>query len=135
MAIELVMPFSHLILCCPLLLLPSICPSIRVHILHDLSAPQELSSMRALLRVNRQCPNIPCLAETVNNSAMQDRFGRQNEPFGYVFANLDCKSNFQFSSVQLLSHVQLCHSTYCSRPGFPVHHQLPVLLKLMSTDQ
>ena len=99
MAIELVMPFSHLILCCPLLLLPSIFPSIRVHILHDLSAPQELSSMRALLRVNRQCPNIPCLAETVNNSAMQDRFGRQNEPFGYVFANLDCKSNFQFSSV------------------------------------
>ena len=30
MSIELVMPFSHLILCCPLLLLPSIFPSIRV---------------------------------------------------------------------------------------------------------
>ena len=29
-AIELVMPFNHLILCCPLLLLPSIFPSIRV---------------------------------------------------------------------------------------------------------
>ena len=30
MSIELVMPFSHLILCCPLLLLPSIFPSITV---------------------------------------------------------------------------------------------------------
>ena len=30
MSIELVMPSSHLILCCPLLLLPSISPSIRV---------------------------------------------------------------------------------------------------------
>ena len=30
MSIELVMPSNHLILCCPLLLLPSICPSIRV---------------------------------------------------------------------------------------------------------
>ena len=30
MSIELVMPYNHLILCCPLLLLPSIFPSIRV---------------------------------------------------------------------------------------------------------
>ena len=30
MAIESVMPFSHLILCCPLLLLPSIFPNIRL---------------------------------------------------------------------------------------------------------
>ena len=30
MSIELVMPSDHLILCCPLLLPPSICPSIRV---------------------------------------------------------------------------------------------------------
>ena len=30
MSIELVMPFNHLTLCCPLLLLPSIFPSIRV---------------------------------------------------------------------------------------------------------
>ena len=29
-SIELVMPYKHLILCCPLLLLPSIFPSIRV---------------------------------------------------------------------------------------------------------
>ena len=30
MSVESVMPSNHLILCCPLLLLPSICPSIRV---------------------------------------------------------------------------------------------------------
>ena len=30
MTIELVMPYNHVILCCPLLLLPSIFPSIRV---------------------------------------------------------------------------------------------------------
>ena len=30
MSIELVMPSNHLILCCPLLLLPSIFPSIRI---------------------------------------------------------------------------------------------------------
>ena len=30
MSIELLMPFNHLILCCPLFLLPSIFPSIRV---------------------------------------------------------------------------------------------------------
>ena len=30
MSMELVMPFNHLIFCCPLLLLPSIFPSIRI---------------------------------------------------------------------------------------------------------
>ena len=31
------------------------------------------------------------------------------------------------SSVQLLSHVQLCNSMDCSTLSFPVHHQLPEL--------
>ena len=38
MSIELVMPSNHLILCCPLLLLPSIFPSIRVFSNESLSA-------------------------------------------------------------------------------------------------
>ena len=33
----------------------------------------------------------------------------------------------QFSSVQLLSRVQLCYPKDCSTPGFPVHHRLPEL--------
>ena len=32
-----------------------------------------------------------------------------------------------FSSVQSLSHVQLCNPMECSTPGLPVHHQLPEL--------
>ena len=32
---------------------------------------------------------------------------------------------FQFSSVQLLSHVRLCDHKNSSTPGLPVHHQLP----------
>ena len=38
MSIESVMPYSHLILCCPLLLLPSIFPSIRVFPMSQLFA-------------------------------------------------------------------------------------------------
>ena len=36
------------------------------------------------------------------------------------------------SSVQSLSHIQLCNPMDCSTPGFPVHHQIWSLLKLMS---
>ena len=32
-----------------------------------------------------------------------------------------------FSSVQLLSHVQLCDPMHCRMPGLSVHHQLPEL--------
>ena len=31
----------------------------------------------------------------------------------------------EFSSVQLLSRVQLCDPMNCSTPGLPVHYQLP----------
>ena len=30
----------------------------------------------------------------------------------------------QFSSVRLLSHIQLCDPMDCSKPGFPIYHQL-----------
>ena len=33
----------------------------------------------------------------------------------------------QFSSVQLLDHVQLCNPMDCSTPRFPILHQLPGL--------
>ena len=35
--------------------------------------------------------------------------------------------SYQFSSVQLLSHVWLCNPMDCSTPDFPVHYQLPEL--------
>ena len=36
----------------------------------------------------------------------------------------DNNRNWLWSSVQSLSHVQLCDPMDCSMPGFPVHHQL-----------
>ena len=41
---------------------------------------------------------------------------------------------FSFSSVQLLSHVQLCDPVDCSTPGFPVHTNSRRLLKFMSIE-
>jgi len=38
------------------------------------------------------------------------------------------------SSVQSLSHIQLCNPMDCSTPGFPVHHQIWSLLNLMSIE-
>ena len=41
-------------------------------------------------------------------------------------ANFCCTAKwFSFSSVQSLSHVQLCDPMNCSTPGLPVHYQLP----------
>ena len=40
----------------------------------------------------------------------------------YLFVHL------QFSSVQSLSCVQFCDPMDCSKPGIPVHHQLPEFL-------
>ena len=42
----------------------------------------------------------------------------------FVFPLCFCLYLLQFSSVQLLSRVQLCDPMNCSMPGLPVHHQL-----------
>ena len=41
----------------------------------------------------------------------------------------------QFSSVQSLSHVQLCDPMDCSMPGLPVHHQLLELTQTRPLSQ
>ena len=50
---------------------------------------------------------------------------------------MKCKQNIrldvQFSSVAQ-SHPTLCDPMDCSMPGLPVHHQLPELIQLMSTE-
>ena len=58
---------------------------------------------------------------------------------GFILVNCLCSINFtfrnrenifsQFSSVQSLSHVRLCDPMNCSRPGLPVHHQLPEFMQ------
>ena len=46
-----------------------------------------------------------------------------------------CLEGFQFSSFQSLSSVQFSVTPMdCSTPGFPVHHQLSELVKLMSIE-
>ena len=50
-------------------------------------------------------------------------FSDQTLPVVLMFDNSDYRLLlFQFGSVTLLCST-LCHSTDCSRPGFPVHHQ------------
>ena len=74
-------------------------------------------------------------------SSNRDRRGRKRERLFHsliFFDSLKCNLNqvhcnwsnqrvntFQFSSVQSLSHVQLCDPMNHSTPGLPVHHQLP----------
>ena len=45
-----------------------------------------------------------------------------------------CSVLQMFSSVQSLSCVRLCDPKDWSMPGFPVHHQLPDLLRLVSME-
>ena len=37
------------------------------------------------------------------------------------------RMQYRLSSVQSLSHVQLCDPRDCCTPGFPIHHQFPEL--------
>ena len=50
----------------------------------------------------------------------------------FVLFTCPQKSPVMFSSIRLLSCPALYDPIVCSMPGFPVHHQLPELLKLMS---
>ena len=42
-----------------------------------------------------------------------------------IYQLIQCLYSFQFTSVQSLSHVQLCDPMNRTTPGLPVHHQLP----------
>ena len=99
MYIESVMPSSHLILCCPLLLLPSIFPSIRVF------------SKESVLRV--RWPKYWSFSFSISPS---------NEYSGLI--SWQSFSSVQFSSVAQ-SCPTLCDPMNRSTPGLPVHHQLP----------
>ena len=89
------MPSNHLILCCPLLLLPSIFPSIRVF------------SNESVLLI--RWPKYWSFSFSISPS---------NEYEGCFPLGL------QFSSVAQLC-LTLCNPMNRSMPGLPVHHQLP----------
>ena len=98
MSIELLMPSNHLILCRPLLLLPSIFPSIRVF-------------------SNESVPRIRW------PKYYSFSISPYNEYSGFISLRTDWFDSFSFSSVQSLSRVRLCDPMNRSTPGLPVHNQ------------
>ena len=106
MSIESVMPSNHLILCHPLLLLPSIFPSIRVF------------SNESTLHI--RWPKYWSFSFSISPS---------NEYSGLISFRMDWLDLLVHCSVQFSSVAQSC-PTLCdpmnrSTPGLPVHHQLP----------
>ena len=113
MSIESVMPSNHLMLCCPLLLLPSIFPSIRVF------------SNESALHI--RWPKYWSFSFNISPS---------NEHPGLISFRMDwldllaVQGTLKFSSVQFSSVTQscptLCDPMNCSMPVLSIHHQLPV---------
>ena len=62
----------------------------------------------------------------VSNKRWKGNFGAQNRKGKGKIAQQRQKLSVQFSSVAQ-SCPTLCNSMYCSRPGFPIHQQLPKL--------
>ena len=102
MSIESVMPSNHLILCHPLLLLPSIFPSIKVF------------SNKSALRT--RWPKYWSFSFNISPS---------NEHPGLISFRMDW---MDLLAVQIRSVAQscptLCNPMNRSMPGLPVHHQL-----------
>ena len=113
------MPSNHLLLCHPLLLPPSIFPSIRVF------------SNESVLRI--RWPKYWSFS-----------ISPSNEYSGLILLRIDwldllavqgtLKSLLHTTVQKHQSCPTLCDPMNRSTPGLPVHHQLPCLLKLMSIE-
>ena len=136
MSIELVMPSNHLLLCCPLLLLPSIFASIRVfsnelalHIRWTKNwsfsiSPSNEYSGSPLGWAGWISLQSKGLSRVFFNTTVQKHqfFGAQPS----VWSNSHIHTLIQFSSV-VQSCLTLCSPLDCSTPGFCVHQQVPEL--------
>ena len=112
MSIASVMPFNHLILCCSLLLLSSISPSVRVFSSESVLCirwPKYWSFSFSISPSNEYSGLISSRIDWLDLLAVQGTLAR------YLFT-------LQFSSVQSLSRVWLWNPMNRSTPGFPVHH-------------
>ena len=149
MSIESVMPSNHLILCRPLLLLPSIFPSIRVFSNESallIRWPKSWSFSFNISPSNEHPGLISFRMDWFCITSSQNQFWgtqllRDNCFLFLVLLNWwghhlwhkiqDIRCTFQVSasqSVQSLSRVWLSVTPMDrSMPGFPVHHQLPEL--------
>ena len=106
MSIELVMPSNHLILCCPLLLLPSIFPSSRVF--SDVSAlrirwPKDWSFSFSIRPSNEHPGLISLRMDGLDLLTAQGTCKSLLQPHGCKASILQCSAFFTFQ----LSHLYL----------------------------
>ena len=95
MSIELVMPSNHLILCCPLLLLPSIFPSIRVF-----SNESALRHQVASIRVSASTSVLPLNTQDWSPLGWTGWISLQSKGLSRVFSNTTLQKH-QFFCTQL----------------------------------
>jgi len=111
------MPFNHLILCCPLFLLPSIIPSIWVFfsesVLH-ITWPKYWSFSFSISPSNEYSRLTSFMIDWLDLFAVQ----------GTLKSLLQYHNSVQFNSVAQPC-LTLCDPMDCSMPGFPIHHQFP----------
>ena len=117
MSIELMMPHNHLILCHPLLLLPSIFPSIRVFSnepARHIRWPKYWSFSFNIRPSNEHPGLISFRMDWLDLLAVQ----------GTLKSLLQHHSS-KASILQFSTFFMVQLPMDCSTPGFPVHHQLP----------
>ena len=137
MSIELVMPFNHLKLCCPLLLLPTIFPSIKVFsnesALH-IRWPKYWSFNFIISPSNENSGLISFRMDWLDVLAVQGSLNsllqHHSSKHQFFSTQLSLESNSHIhTSDQIRSVTQscltLCNPMNCSTPGLPIHHQLP----------
>ena len=133
MSIELVMPSNHLILCHPLLILPSIFPSIRVFsnesVLH-VRWSKYWSFSFSISPSNEHSGLISFRVDWLDLLTVQGTHKSllQHHISEALVLRHSASSSVQFSSVQFSSVTQscptLCDPMNCSTPGLPFHYQL-----------
>ena len=118
------MPSNHLILCCPLHLLPLVFLSIRV-----LSSESALRIRWPKYWSFSLASTLPINIQGLFHLGLTGLISLLSKGLSRVFTSTTFQKhqffNTQFSSVQLLSRVRLCDPMNRSMPGLPVHHHLP----------
>ena len=143
MSVTSVMPSNYLILCCPLLLPPSIFPSIRVFsnesalrirwpkywsFSFNISPCNEYSGLISF-RIDRmdllavQGTSKSLLQHCSSKASILQHSAFFIIPLSHPY--MTTGKTIQFSSVESLSCVRLCDPMNRSTSGLPVHHQLP----------